>query len=138
TKPNPAVGVSASVTSGTNTFSITRQVDFTTAFPAQMYINTDKQVLVPDRASTATLSLSAFRDPGEGHVSDEITVAITRAVPDTSTVKVDVVPFVKLSAEAATFTIRSANDGTGPVTVTATVTTEAGSVKAERIIEFKN
>jgi hypothetical protein len=130
------VGLSASVTSGTQVFTISKQINFDNAIPSFLYLTTDKQVVVPDKAALANLKITAARDPGKGKVSDDTMVSIISEVTK-GTVQIDVIPFVKLVGETATFTVRSLNEEEGTVKITATIANGDKPIVAQRTIEFK-
>lgn len=138
TKPNSVVGISASITAGSKTYTITKQISFDPAYPSQMFLTTDKQIIVPDQNSAATLTHVTIRDAGKGKVSDDLVVSVRDSVT-TGNLLVDVVPIVKTSSERATITVKSRNTEDGTVFIIASIlnTTTGKVIRATRSIQFK-
>ena len=119
TNPNPSVGITASVTTGTQTFPVTKQIKFEASLPTDFYLSSDKYIVVPDGVTTATVTILTTHGVNEPRVSDGVIVNLIKSKSYPDSVSVDVVPFAKLMKGTATFSIKSTNTKNGIVTMTA-------------------
>jgi hypothetical protein len=134
--PNETVIVTASV----GNFTIDTLVNFKAAKPDAIYITSSKITAKADMTEQISFTVWVSREEGTGNVSNQLRVKLTQG-SQTNGAVADLVSFVSLSNQTATFVVKSANQNPGDVVITASITGNTGGdngLTAERKITFIN
>lgn len=141
--PNDSVVVTASITSGSLTYTNRRNVIFKTAKPTNIYLAVDKLELKPDKSSTVTFKVTVTRADDGSKVSSGVKLDVVPTTAADVKVLADLPGFIRTAADTETnpvsFTVKSLNTETGKMTITVSCTGDDGKpVTASRDVEFKN
>jgi len=130
-QPNDFVGISASV----GGFKITSTVAFTASRPDAVILSVDKELVDADRTDFSTLTLTLLKKEGQGKVSDDIRVVMSKE--EAGGVKVDVPSILTTKDGKASFTVKSLNSTPGSLTIKMRVASDTDSIRITKTITFQ-
>src|SRR5690606_2634852 len=108
TNPTKYVTVTASLKSDEKVYTITKNIEFTIAYPKEMLMMSEKEIFPATGLAEATLTIYTYRDLGAGRVSDGIRILLSSSTTNDN-MEIIVQPFVETSKGRASFVVKSVN-----------------------------